>query len=122
MHSTLWLDDLIVTSTAVALNLTHLPLLQASHADIFTKEHIEGGINDFKHIVANEQNAIESFKDHADFRSCVPTVVAFSRRIRRVKTMAASARHGFQKPLTVGAEESVLWRMHVRWLRGRIEL
>ena len=73
---TLWLSELIVTLADVTLAFIELPLLETACGNVFSEQHVEGGVDWLQRVIANEDNGVKAFEDHADFCRRVPAVVA----------------------------------------------
>ena len=59
-------------------------------------------------VVADEDECIEAFEDHADLRGRVPTVVASCRVVRLLESVSASSAHSVQKRCPVLAVKRML--------------
>lgn len=62
----LWLVELVVALAGVTLALVELPLLETTDSDILSEQHVEGGVDMLEGVIANEDESIKAFKDHAD--------------------------------------------------------
>ncbi len=69
-------DELTIASAAVSFAFTHLPLLQAAQGYVFSQQDVECGIYVLDQIVADEDDAIEAVKNHADLGGGVPAMMA----------------------------------------------
>ena len=113
MTRALGLDELVVASARKPLAFVQLPLLEAAQSQVLSEQDVEGGVDWPEGVVADENERVESFKDHADLWSRVPTVVAAGREVRLFEPVSASSAHGVQKRGTVLAVERVLWAIGV---------
>lgn len=88
---------LIVTAAFHLLLILHFPLLKASHCNVLAEEHVECSIYVLEQIIANEDKRIKSFKDHANFHSWVPAIMAPRGGERGFKSMPSAFTHGLKK-------------------------
>lgn len=58
-----------------------------------------------KGLITQEDNGVETIKDHADFWSGVPSIVTTQGEVRSVESVTAASTHGFEKGGTAGAVE-----------------
>ena len=110
--------------TSGAFVVLEIPLLQPTLADVLAEEHVEGRIYVLQHAVSDEHNGIEAIKDHADFCSCIPAVVASSWEEGSIEAEASTAAQGFEKCCTVPAVRKRIglnvMRKSCRWrVKGR---
>jgi hypothetical protein len=54
------LDKLVLTPASRPLALLHLPLLEAAQGNVFSYEHVEGGVNVLQRIIPDENDGIKS--------------------------------------------------------------
>ena len=69
----------------------------------------------FEGVIANENNCVKAFKDHADLWSRVPAVVAACRKVRLLVSVSTASAHSIQKCCTVVAVKGVLRSIVVEW-------
>lgn len=109
----LWLVELVVAPASVTLALVELPLLETTDSDVLSQQHIKGGVDMLEGVIANEDNSIKAFKDHADLCRRVPAVVAACGKVRLVESVSTASAHGVQKCCTILAVKRVLWGIFV---------
>ena len=116
------LGYLIVTTAFNPLTFIHLPLLKASHCDILPEKHIESSIDVLEQVISNEDNRIKSFKDHADFQSWVPAIMASCGGERSFKSMPSASTHGLKK----GCASATIWDLRlagpIAWKWWNVEI
>lgn len=110
----LWLIELVVALASVTLALVELPLLETTDSDVLTEQHVKGGVDMLEGVIANEDDSIKAFKDHADLCRRVPAVVAACGKVRLVESVSTASAHGVQKSRTVLAVKRVLWGIFVK--------
>ncbi len=96
---------LIVTAAFHPLIFLHFPLLKASHRNVLAEEHVECSIYVLDQIIANEDNRIKSFKDHANFYCWVPAIKASCGGEWSLKSMSSASTHGLKK----GCASATIW-------------
>ena len=112
--------ELVVALARVPVVFVELPLLETARGQVLSEQHVEGGVDWLQGVIADEDDGVEAFEDHADFRGRVPAVVAACGEVRLVESMATASAHGMEKCGTVLAVESVLWDVGVRQRRGYV--
>ena len=105
----LQLAELVVALARVTLALVELPLLEAARGHVLSEQHVDGGVDWLEGVVADEDDGVEAFEDHADFRRRVPAVVAAGGEVGPVETMSTASAHGIEQCGTVLAVEGVFW-------------
>ena len=105
----LGLGELAVALAGVPLAFVELPLLETARGQVLSEQHVEGGVDWLEGVVADEDDGVEAFEDHADFRRRVPAVVAAGGEVRLVESMATASAHGVEKGGAVLAVEGVFW-------------
>lgn len=103
-----WSGELSVTAAGAEGVLVHVPDLESTSREILAEENIEAIVDGLEAVVANKDDRIETFEDHADLISGVPAVVTVGRSVRSVETDSTTIRHGFEKALAVGTKRTVL--------------
>ena len=116
------LGELIVALARVPLAFVELPLLETARGQVLSEQHVEGGIKWLQGVIADKDDGVEAFEDHADFRGRVPAVVAACGEVRPVESMATASAHGMEKCGTVLAVERVLWHVGVRQRWGYVDI
>ena len=101
--------ELVVALARVPLAFVELPLLETARGHVLSEQHVEGGVDWLEGVVADEDDGVEAFEDHADFRRRVPAVVAAGGEVRPVETMSTASAHGVEQCGTVLAVEGVFW-------------
>ena len=107
------LSELVVATACLALTFVQLPLLETTYGHVLSEQHVESGIDLLERVIANEDNCIKAFKNHADLWSRVPAVVTADREVRLLKPVSTASAHGFQKCCTVVAVERMLGSIFV---------
>ena len=69
-------DELVLAAAGVPFRLVHVPLAKATESDILTQQGIEGRVDVTRQIVTDEDDGVETIKDHTDLCGRVPTVLA----------------------------------------------
>ena len=118
----LGLGELVVALARVALAFVELPLLEAARGHVLSEQHVEGGVDWLEGVVADENDGIEAFEDHADFRGRVPAVVAACGKVRLVESVSTASAHGVEKCGTVLAVERVFGDVGVRQGWGYVDV
>ena len=109
--------ELVVALARVPLAFVELPLLETARGQVLSEQHVEGGVDGFEGVIADENDGVEAFEDHADLRGRVPAVVAAGGEVRLVESVSTASAHGIEKRGTVLAVERVLWDVGVRQRR-----
>ena len=122
MAGALGLAELVVALASVTLALVELPLLETARGHVLSEQHVEGGVDWLEGVIADEDDGVEAFEDHADFRGRVPAVVAARGEVRLVESMATASAHGIEKRGTVLAVEGVFWDIGVRQRWGYVDI
>ena len=108
------LGELAVAPAGVTLALVELPLLQTARGHVLPEQDVEGGVDGLEGVVADEDDGVEPFEDHADFRRRVPAVVAACGEVRPVEPVATASAHGVEERCPVLAVERVFGDVGVR--------
>lgn len=90
------------------LTFVQLPLLKTTYGHVLSEQHVKGGVHLLEGVIANENNCIKAFEDHADLWSGVPAVVAACRKVRLFKSVSTASAHGFQECCTIVAVKCML--------------
>ena len=90
---TFGIDELVVTPASRPLVLLHLPLFQTAQSNVFSHEHVEGGVNVSQRIITDKYDRVEPLQNHANLRCRIPPVVASRGKIRRVESMSTPSAH-----------------------------
>lgn len=56
---TLWPDKLIVASAGSIIHFDQFPLLEATHGEVLSKQHVESGVDSLQRVITNEYHGIE---------------------------------------------------------------
>lgn len=107
--------NLVVASASFTFTLLHVPLLEATQGDIRPKQHVESCICVFDHVVADENDGVETFQDHAYLGPSVPAVMAACRMEGCIETVTTSTAHGLKKGCSVGAIVGMLINFANDW-------
>ena len=116
------LGELVVALASVTLAVVELPLFETARGHVLSEQHVEGGVDWLEGVIADENDGIEAFEDHADFCRRVPAVVAACGKVRLVESMSTASAHGIEKCGTVFAVERVFWDVGVRQSRGYVDV
>ena len=122
MLCTFWPHVLIVTSTIHPLITFHPPLLESTHCYILAQQHIKRCVDLSEHPITDENDVIETFKDHADFCSGVPSIVTTCWMERSIEAVATSSTHGFKERGTIFAIREQLVTIFVTKRRRYVEV
>src|SRR5690349_12723787 len=68
------LGKLRITLTNRLIGLIHSPLLQTAMHEVFTKKNVDCSVDCSGEVVADEDEGVEAFEDHADFLGGEPAV------------------------------------------------
>jgi len=107
--------NLVVASASFTFALLHVPLLEAAQGDVLPKQHVESCIYVFDHVVANENDGIETFQDHAYLGSRVPAVMAACWMEGCIEPVTTTTAHGLEKGCSVVAIVGMLINLANGW-------
>ena len=93
----LGLGELVVALARVPLAFVELPLLETARGHVLSEQHVEGGVDWPEGVVADKNDGVEAFEDHADFCGRVPAVVAACGKVRLVESVSTASAHGVEK-------------------------